>query len=99
MVDTSASPTISAEAVCAVRRGLRIEFSRPSFPEMRKARAIGRPITLAIGRATVGASIPMPMKIGDRAETDELDGGFRQPEGQRGDAEDGDDRADDDPSS
>ena len=32
IADTRASPTISAEAVCAVRLGLRMEFSRPSFP-------------------------------------------------------------------
>jgi hypothetical protein len=62
IVATRASPTIRAEAVCAVRRGLRMEFSRPSLPAIPKTRASGRPITLAIGRATTGASIPIPMK-------------------------------------
>ena len=38
MVDTRARPTMSAEAVCAVRRGLRMEFSRPSLPEMPSSR-------------------------------------------------------------
>ena len=32
IVDTRARPTIRADAVWAVRRGLRIEFSRPSLP-------------------------------------------------------------------
>ena len=62
MVDTSANPTMRADAVCAVRRGLRIEFSRPNLPEIRNRRASGRPMALAMGRATMGASIPMPMK-------------------------------------
>ena len=34
MAETSASPTISADAVWAVRRGLRMEFSRPSRPDI-----------------------------------------------------------------
>ena len=34
MAETSASPTMSADAVWAVRRGLRMEFSRPSRPDM-----------------------------------------------------------------
>ena len=62
MVDTRASPTISADDVCAVRLGLRIEFSRPSFPEIPNSAANGRPSMLDIGRATTGASIPMPRK-------------------------------------
>ena len=32
IAETRARPTIRAEAVCAVRRGLRMEFSRPSLP-------------------------------------------------------------------
>ena len=62
MVDTRARPTISADDVWAVRRGLRMEFSRPSFPEMPNSAARGRPSTLDTGRATRGASIPMPRK-------------------------------------
>ena len=63
MAETRARPTMSADAVCAVRRGLRMEFSRPSRPDMPNRRASGRPITLAIGRATAGASLATPMKI------------------------------------
>jgi len=62
MVDTRAKADHEGGAVCAVRRGLRIEFSRPNFPEIRKARASGLPKVLAMGRATTGASMPMPMK-------------------------------------
>ena len=63
MVETRASPTISAAAVCAVRRGLRIEFSRPRRPAIPSAAASGRPMVLAKGRATSGASIPTPTKM------------------------------------
>src|ERR1035441_2657856 len=50
---TRARPTMSAEAVWAVRRGLRIEFPRPS----------GRPITLEIGRAIAGDNMATPTKM------------------------------------
>ena len=63
MVDTRARPTMRADDVCAVRRGLRIEFSRPNLPEIPKTAARGRPSALDSGRATTGASIPMPMKM------------------------------------
>ena len=63
MAETRASPTMSADAVWAVRRGLRMEFSRPSRPEMPSRRASGRPMTLAIGRATAGARRATPTKI------------------------------------
>ena len=63
MAETRASPTIRAEDVCAVRRGLRMEFSRPSRPDMPSRRAPGRPMTLAMGRATAGASMATPTKI------------------------------------
>ena len=63
MAETSASPTMRAAAVWAVRRGLRMEFSRPNRPEIPSRRATGRPIALAIGRATIGANMPTPMKI------------------------------------
>ena len=79
MVDTRAIPTNSAEAVWAVRRGLRIEFSRPSFPEIPKRRASGRPITLAIGRATTGASIPRPMKMAKAPRPTNWMAGFESP--------------------
>ncbi len=63
MAETRASPTISAADVCAVRRGLRMEFSRPSRPEVPSRRASGRPMALAMGRATAGASMATPTKI------------------------------------
>src|ERR1039458_10526011 len=46
---TRARPTMRAEAVWAVRRGLRIEFSRPSWPDTPSTRASGRPLTLQLG--------------------------------------------------
>ena len=79
MVDTSAIPTSSAEAVWAVRRGLRIEFSRPSFPAIPKRRASGRPITLAMGRATTGASMPMPMNTANAPRPTSWMAGFVSP--------------------
>ena len=87
MVDTSARPTMRAEAVWAVRRGLRIEFSRPSLPEIRKARASGRPITLDIGSGHGRCQHADADEDGDGAETDQLDGRLGQTEGERGDAE------------
>ena len=60
---TRARPTMSAEAVWAVRRGLRMEFSRPSLPGSPSTRASGRPITLEIGRAIAGASMATPTKM------------------------------------
>ena len=63
MAETRASPTIRADDVCAVRRGLRMEFSRPSRPEVPSRRASGRPMTLAMGRATAGASMATPTKM------------------------------------
>src|ERR1700722_16201474 len=60
---TRARPTMSAAAVCAVRRGLRMEFSRPSLPGSPSTRASGRPITLDSGRAMAGAKGAAPRKI------------------------------------
>src|ERR1035441_3377130 len=60
---TRARPTMSAEAVWAVRRGLRIEFSRPSWPATPSTRASGRPITLEIGRAIAGDNMATPTKM------------------------------------
>ncbi len=60
---TRARPTMSAEAVCAVRRGLRIEFCRPSWPGTPSSRASGRPSTLDNGRAIAGASMAAPTKM------------------------------------
>ena len=61
IVDTSAIPIIRAAAVWAVRRGLRIEFSRPSLPGTPSTAASGRPSALDSGRATTGASMPAAM--------------------------------------
>ena len=58
IVDTSANPIISAAAVWAVRRGLRIEFSRPSRPGIPSSAASGRPSAPDSGRATIGTNIP-----------------------------------------
>jgi hypothetical protein len=62
---TRARPIMRAEAVWAVRRGLRIEFSRPSLPGSPRSRASGRPITPASGRAIAGESMVTPTKMPD----------------------------------
>ncbi len=58
----SPRPIISADDVAAVRRGLRIAFSRPSRAAMLKPRT-GRPIAPESGRAARGDRIAIPMKI------------------------------------
>src|SRR6476469_6251979 len=60
---TRARPTMSAEAVCAVRRGLRMEFSRPSLPGSPRTRASGRPIKRQIRGAVAGGSMGAPTEI------------------------------------
>ena len=80
IAETRASPTMSAEAVCAVRRGLRMEFSRPSLPGVAEQSASGRPITLDSGRAAAGASMATPMKTQTAPSADELrSAGFDSP--------------------
>ncbi len=64
---TTATPTISAEAVLAVRRGLRMAFWRASLPLMARRRASGAPSTAAAGRATIGPSRMKPGQRGDGA--------------------------------
>ena len=59
---TSASPIISAEAVEAVRLGLRIEFERARSPATPPMTVAGRPRNEARGRARLGATIATPMK-------------------------------------
>jgi len=56
------SPIINADAVDAVREGLRIELPRASIPAAPPKRAAGKPRTRAIGGTSVGASIDTPMK-------------------------------------
>ncbi len=99
MVETRASPTMRAEAVCAVRRGLRMEFCRPSLPEIPSSRARGLPITLAIGRATTGANMPIPMNRATAPSPTSGDGGLGQSEDQERHTDHGEHRPDDDPSS
>ena len=56
---TSASPITSADAVIAVRRGLRIALARASAPGGPKRRN-GAPMARTAGRATAGSSITTP---------------------------------------
>ena len=57
---TSPTPIISADAVAAVRLGLRMAFSRASWPEMPRRRGSGSPMTRLSGRATVRPSADTP---------------------------------------
>ena len=61
--DTTATPTISAEAVPAVRRGLRMALRRASAPGMPRRAAPGAPSSPAAGRATAGPSRIMPTSV------------------------------------
>ena len=63
MKPTSATPIMSADAVAAVRRGLRIAFSRASVPVMPRTLGSGAPMNRLIGRASTGPRTKMPMKI------------------------------------
>src|SRR3989440_705206 len=60
---TSARPIISAAAVEAVRRGLRIALSRAILPGCPAQCANGQPIRRASGLATSGLSRPTPRKM------------------------------------
>ena len=59
---TSASPIISADAVEAVRCGLRIALPRASAPAAPPIRTAGQPSTRASGGTSVFASIATPTK-------------------------------------
>ena len=59
---TSASPTMSADAVAAVRRGLRRAFSRESRPVVPQIRGSGRPMAATAGRLANGLSPATPRK-------------------------------------
>ena len=61
--DTMASPIISAEAVVAVRRGLRAAFSRARRPFNVKIRAAGHPSTSERGPATAGLQMLTPSSM------------------------------------
>src|SRR3954452_4553782 len=77
---TSATPTISAAAVTAVRPGWRIVFSRARRPVMPRKRSNGRPTIDASGRTRYGltnatprnvARAPPPTKLSDAFEENE----------------------------
>ena len=69
---TSASPITSADAVIAVRRGLRMAFARASDPGRTEADASGAPRARTAGRATAGSSSTTPSEHAERAERDHL---------------------------
>src|ERR1700754_1165908 len=77
---TSATPTISAAAVTAVRPGWRPVFSRARRPVIPRQRSNGAPTTDAIGRTRYGltnatprkvASAPPPTKLSDAFDENE----------------------------
>ncbi len=59
---TSARPIINADAVDALRRGLRMAFSRPSRPVAPNRAGSGLPMTLVTGRASSGERVDTPRK-------------------------------------
>ena len=79
IAETRASPTISADAVCAVRRGLRMEFSRPSLPATPNKAARGRPTAPESGRARAGASMATPTKNPTAPRPTSWIAGFERP--------------------
>ena len=82
MAETRPMPIMSAEAVWAVRRGLRIEFNRPSFPAAPNAPASGRPMTADNGRATAGASMATPKRSKQGSHSHKQYVWLGQPDGQ-----------------
>src|SRR3970282_2859294 len=60
---TNPRPIIRADAVAAVRRGLRIAFSRPSLPGT-PARRIGAPRVPDTGLAISGVRLATPLNVG-----------------------------------
>ena len=77
---TSASPTIRAEAVAAVRRGLRRAFSRESRPVGPQIRGSGTPMPPTAGRLTKGLSMATPRKT-QRPDADPEDAGVGEQPG------------------
>ena len=59
----TATPTISADAVAAVRRGLCSALSRASRPPTPRSAAIGAPSTAAAGRTATGPRTTNPARI------------------------------------
>lgn len=62
MNPTRPTPIINADAVAAVRFGLRIAFSRASSPEMPRTSGNGAPMNRLSGSATVRPSTDTPKK-------------------------------------
>ena len=82
MAETSARPTMSADAVCAVRRGLRMEFSAAE-PARHAEQAGQRPADDARHRARHGRRQPGHAdEDQDGAEADEGDRRCRQADGE-----------------
>ena len=79
MPATSATPTMSAAAVRAVRLGLRIEFSRASVPVTPWSLGSGAPRNRATGRAMSGPSTKMPTKMSGMLKAS-INGLDRQPD-------------------
>ena len=90
MKPTRPTPIISADALAAVRFGLRIAFSRASSPVMPRVRGSGAPITRLSGSETVRPRIDTP-KNTSRAPAPTTVTGLRnateQPEHERRDTE------------
>jgi hypothetical protein len=60
---TMPTPTMSADAVAAVRRGLRMAFCLASVPVRPRSLASGAPRSPATGRATTGPSTTVPSSV------------------------------------
>ena len=89
---TSASPIISADAVAALRRGLRIALSRASRPTVPQIRAMGQPITRSTDGAMIGASTVTPMTVSPAPSAGQgagAAGGAAEAQDQHRDADDG----------
>src|SRR3954463_4379106 len=77
---TSATPTISAAAVTAVRPGWRIVFSRARRPVMPRVLSNGRPMTEASGRTRYGLTNATPRKVASATPPTKLRDAFDENE-------------------
>ena len=99
MNPTRPTPIISADALAAVRLGLRMAFSRASSPVMPRSLGSGAPIARLSGSDTVRPSTDTPKNTSSAPGADDQDaaGDVGEQAGeQRGHAEDQDRRADHD---
>ena len=64
---TRPTPIINADAVAAVRFGLRIAFSRASWPVMPRSRGSGHPMNRLRGSATVRPRAETPKNTSNTA--------------------------------